>query len=254
MRAVAIALALALAVLSFAGCGGTDGFDEDYPVRPGVGGTGGVGNPHLPDAAPPPDAGPTMSGRVCLIIDLRTWDDGCGTLTAAGLTVQIGADTTTTTMGGDFTFPTLPNGTEIVVTGGNAERSITPITTPNSLDAVAVTTAAWNEIQGGSSFAVTSGDGSLFVHLVADGGSADNATVASNPAPGPGANGQVLYDSQSGRATWGTVMTDIDGKALVADVPPGDVGIDATFGTRTASDTFTVEADSITFATLVIPP
>jgi hypothetical protein len=110
---------------------------EDYPLGPGGSG-GGVGNgadAGLGDtgANANGDAGVLITGRVCLITDLRT-PTACGTANASGLTVSIGTTRTATPNArGDFTI-NAPLGPFLWrVSGNNFNTSIVPVSADNTL-------------------------------------------------------------------------------------------------------------------------
>lgn len=247
MRVAAIALVLVLAA-----CGGSDGFSDDYPVRPGGGGIGGVTNGHPPDAAPPADSDGSTPGKVCVISDLRRWTNGCSTTMAGGLTVTMGTATAITAANGNFSIIPSPTTTMIQVDGPGIETSINPYTPGLTFySAIAPTTAAWNLVQGATGFSVTDGDGSAIIELLDDGTEASGIIADSAPAP---AAGQEYYDNAGNKDTWSIDSTDGDSKVMFPDLPPGSVSVTATIGTvRMGSRSFPVVADAITFGSLNVP-
>jgi hypothetical protein len=248
MRLAAIGTALALVA-----CGGGSGSDDDYPVRPGGGGTGGQtggADARMIDGG----GGEDVNGRVCVISDLRRWTSGCATDGVAGLTVAIGSASATTTDDGSFTI-TPP--TEVValvqISGAGVARSFNPYDpTLAELALVAPTDGAWDDVQQELGIASADGNGALLVELRVGADTIPGVTVDSDPAPGANANGEIYYDNAADPLAWDVDATDGDGKAIIADLPAGNVDLVETADVGTAAAAVTVQADAITFFRMAI--
>jgi hypothetical protein len=138
---------------------------DDYPVLPGGGGDDGNFMPMVD--APRADSvlgdGTMVTGRVCLIPDLRT-PTACATTGAANITVQLGAETTMTADDGMFSL-IATGGTNLVwrVSGSGLVSSTVPFSTSNILPII--TADLYNDITGSNGVIVNSGEGSLVLYV-----------------------------------------------------------------------------------------
>jgi hypothetical protein len=224
---------------------------DDYPLGPG--GSGG-GNGRGVDAGlgdtgadADGDAGVQITGRVCLITDLRT-PTSCGTANASGLTVSIGTTRTATPNArGDFTI-NAPLGPFVWrVSGNNFNTSIVPVSGDNTLpvmsDALYLEMLSVNKVTRPAELV-----SSAVVRVVHGGTMAvTNVLATSNPATadlpfyddndaldwrsdllGTGANGVVwLPDLPLAAATGSTTVTlkPVQGNSISTVVPLEDQAI-----------------------------
>jgi hypothetical protein len=238
------------------------GTAEDYPVRGGGGGVsggggggGGSGSGSGSDAGSDgadPDGGVPITGRVCLITDLRRLTV-CSPTGASGLTVSLGTRATTTTSGdGAFSF-TAQLGDSFVwrVTSAVADRIITsviPFGPDYSLPVIA--TAVYVDLQNANQVQLADQQGAIVVRVVQGTASVSGVTVSS-----PAATPPILYDGIS-KLDWDQLQTGALGVAwlpivALANTPPTTAVVTLTPSGATASiiARVPVENQAITFVT-----
>ncbi|MBA3461139.1 MAG: hypothetical protein H0T46_14335, partial [Deltaproteobacteria bacterium] len=166
-------------LLLLAGCKSAD----DYPPLGGGGGGGGGGFGTMVDA-PGADTGggdgTMVTGRVCLIADLRT-PNACAATGAANITVQLGTETTMTADDGMFSVMA-SGGTNLVwrVSGSGLVSSTVPRSTSNNLPII--TADLYNDILGANGVILNSGEGSLVLYASQGGAPLMGAAVTVAPA------------------------------------------------------------------------
>jgi hypothetical protein len=158
---------------------------DDYPIGPGggPGGTSGGGDAGAGDAgdAGDGDAGVLITGRVCVISDLRhptTCDGG----NATGLTVSIGTTRTATPNArGDFTISAPLGPFTWRVRGTNFNTSLVPVGGDNTLpvisDQLYLELLSVNHVTRPAELV-----GSVVVRVVSGTAAVANVTAVSNPA------------------------------------------------------------------------
>lgn len=233
--------------------GGDDGHGGMMGVDGGVTGDGGGIGSGL------------VSGRVCLMQDLRTPTIGCAGSTVAGLTVTLGASAATTTANGGFTMA-MPTGTNLVWTvSGTTTTPPVPIET--SVMSFGATGALIPAIAQGDYESLIDTNGATF-DPASEGSIV--ASVTEQGAPLSGEVGQVtpaplavLYDTASADnwspddtsthgIVWATGVT--AGTAQLSVVPHTQVGSGSGSGSGDGvAAGIVVQADAITFVQLDTP-
>jgi hypothetical protein len=236
------------------------GGGDDYPTGPGGGGVviGGGGSGHGGDAGTGDggdgDGGIPLSGRVCLLNDLRKIGDAtaCATKGASGLVVTLGIGTgpgarsATTADDGSFSI-TAPLGAGFTwhVTGRQIITSAMPFGTDNTIPAVGDT--QYTELLGSNSVLLQDQQGSIFVRVVSGTTPVSGVAATSNPA----ANNLAFYDSND-PLRWDTIHTESFGIAWFPGVPvlpaPATVVLSPP-GASAVTISATVENQAITFVT-----
>jgi hypothetical protein len=239
------AMRIAALLLLLVGCK-DDG--RDYPII-----TGGDDHPINPmvDGRPADGIvgdGSMLTGRVCVVTDLRTPTAGCEPTGVADITVRLGTETAMTADDGSFMLLP-PSGTNLVwhLSGTNLVSSVIPLTTSTILPMIR--DQAYLDLQGGNSVIVNSGEGSVFMYVRQAGLPLEDATTVVSPTAsfltlGDRANATVWV--QGGTGPLGVAWTPgiVAGTASFTVTPP--VGSAALIAVP-------VEDGAITFATLVIP-
>lgn len=178
----------------------------DFPSRPGGGGMsggggggggttdGGVGDGGIGDG----DAGVLLSGRICVITDLRKLTTCDGTVNVSGFSVQLGTRTPPgpPAKTGEFTiFAQL--GTDLVwrVSGNGFVSTVMPYGTDNTIPVI--NGELYGELLDLFSTGVTAaGQGSVVVRTV-NGPAAEAGVTATSTLVGNGAVALALYDQNS---------------------------------------------------------
>jgi hypothetical protein len=243
------ALALVLAACSTSS-------SNDFPPRPGGGGTAGdagIGDGGVAGGGVP------ITGHVCLVSDLRAPTSPCDTTKAGGLKVTLGTagapGTATATTGADGSFTiAAPLGAGFTwhVTGINLVTSVMSFGTDNTIPAILgdgyITLLATVGLQ-----AVDETHASVVVRAVSVAAPAAGITATLTPL----ADSDTFYDSDGSPRSpvWNNTSTQSGGVVWVPDVPlPGPVTITLgrTTGT-TVKTTAAVERQAITFITQGVP-
>lgn len=183
--------------------------ENDFPSRPGGGGMsgggggggttdGGTGDGGIGDG----DAGVLLSGRICVVKDLRKLTTCDGTVNASGFSVQLGTRTPPgpPTKTGEFTiFAQL--GTDLVwrVSGNGFVLTVMPYGTDNTIPVISSQDygALLNEFSTGPTAA---GQGSVVVRAV-NGPAAEPGVAATSTLVSNGTAALALYD-QTGSTLW----------------------------------------------------
>jgi hypothetical protein len=259
------ALALVLAACSSS--------SKDFPVLPegsGPGGTSGTGTGPggtVRDAGVDgvvSDAGVSITGRVCLIQDLRTPISKCATTGADKLTVALGTahaldagttavvGTATTAADGSFTM-VAPLGPGLVwhVTGVALTTSVMDFGTENTIPAM-LSELYGNLLKTNLGRLTLDDHGAVALRVVR--GVAPVAGIAATVAPT--ADSDTFYDSANSATDWNQPpsLTQTGGMVWIPDAQlgPATITLTATGGT-THPVTTTVEDQAITFVTRTIP-
>ena len=240
----------AWSILMLAACQG--GGDDGYPIVPG-----GDDSPITPmvDAAVPgtdatDDAMSILSGRVCLIADLRNPTlPACSGTNAGGLTVTLDGQTATTSPDGGFAI-SVPAGTNLAwrVSGAGVVSSVMPLGEVHVLPVVSEVT--YEELLLANGVILQPAQGSIVVRVVGQGQPVVGARASSSPPvtydtfyDGPTASTWNLGATGAFGAIW--LVGAPTGTALVSVVPPGTA--------PTVVTALPVDDQAITFATVEIP-
>jgi hypothetical protein len=230
-----------------------------YPIGPGGGGGVGGGGGGAVDAGVDDggdgDAGLQLTGKVCLLTDLRAFTDltRCADAEASGLIVTLGNRTATTTAGGAFTI-TAPRGAGFTwhVVGSRADqivRTAMPFGTDNVIPAVDF--EVFRDMQVVNNASIGPLQGSVVVRVVR--GAVGQPQVQAEMA------GQdiVLFDDRDSVLDWnsGTVGTGEAGIVWIprVEVPATPRLLTATLtppGAQAVPISFTIEEETITFLTV----
>jgi hypothetical protein len=191
---------------------------DDYPVGGGGGGgTGSMGGGG-DDAPTGGDGNDTISGRVCLVTDLRTPRDGCAATGADGLTVTLGIHTATTSANGSFTMPTpVGTGGNWQVTGGSIVESVMPAGGVATIPAISKT--AYDTLAGDNGVATVDGQGTIVASVIHDNIALRNVSVTPATQFGP------LYDAGSATVWALSPGTGDDGGVWIPDAAAGLVNL-----------------------------
>ncbi len=254
LRAMARLALWTLAVLA-AGCPSGGGGDDDYPIG-GGGGGGGTSGPRIDAGGGGGGDGGTggtlISGRVCLLSDLRrlinAMTGDCAATGAAGLQVSLGGSMPVLTAAdGSFKIPAR-EGTNLAwqVSGVGLTTSIIPVSTSALLPVIRDT--AYLDLLNSNSAIVDQGEGSIIARIIRNGAVVMNATAQ---VVG-GESLQTLYDSTNA-TVWGTVATGMLGVAWLPDNVAGTRTLRIVQGTTQLQVPVTIVDQAITFVTIALP-
>jgi len=201
------------------------------------------------------DAGVRISGRVCLLNDLRQvgLTTTCATtgLTALNLTVSLGTRTATPADDGSFVIqaPLGAGFTWHVVGGLNTiVKSAMPFGTDNTIPVVKE--VRYFDLLQNNGVELNDLEGSVFVHVVT--GTAGVAEVLASTTQ---TDTPLLYDAANSAEVWGTTQTDVLGVVWVPSVPvqnPVTKAVPITLskqGVIVATPAAIIEDQTITFLT-----
>jgi hypothetical protein len=234
MRAFALGL---LAVV--AGCPAEG---DDFPINPGGGGGAG-GNGGRDAATDSDDSGTNLTGRVCLVSDLRRPTTGCSTTDAGDITVTLGTKLAITNADGTFTIET-PSGSNLVwhASGTTIVTSAMPFAAEFVIPAITVDDYADLLISNG--VLLTPGQGSIVARVVRGTVAVTGAIASVIPAPAFA----PFYDGSSS-AVWDRDSTGQFGTIWIT----GAAGGATTMQVSNVSSTQIVEDQAITFGTIDLP-
>lgn len=248
---------LVLLLVLAAGCPG-GGDDDDYPV--GVGGGGGgtttpgdLGDAGTGDGDGGIDAAVQLTGRVCLVSDLRRLVNAlptdCAGTGANNLGVTLGLSAPVLTVAdGSFTIPEQAGSNlSWTITGATLIRSVIPFSASRLLPAILDDT--YGDLLNSNSAIVQPGEGSIVARLVKNNVPVTGATaVVLN-----GESLQTLYDGASA-TVWATLAT---GPLGIAWLPDNVTGARMLVVTPQGGSPFavpvTIVDQAITFVTVVVP-
>ena len=223
--------------------------DGEFPVQPGGGnGTSGtVLDAGLAVDAFDPDAGTQLTGRVCLVTDLRALT-ACATTGAGNITVTLGTRVATTLDDGRFTIMT-PASTNLTwrASGAAIVPALMGFGPSTSIPAIGV--EDFNDLMNANSVVPQVGDGAIVARIVRNGTPQTGVTAASTPL----AQFPTKYDGPTALA-WTELATAAAGTAWIPGVPIGPATITATPASGTATDVdVRVEDQAITYVTIDLP-
>lgn len=250
---------------------------DDYPTRPDPGGPSSVGpgtGGTNPDGGIDAngDAGIVLSGRVCLVSDMRKLTT-CAKTGADGFTVTLGVpgaaspSTAKTADDGGFQIVT-PLSTGLVwhVTGTGGvdslaiEESIMALGAENLIPAISVDDYEALLVNNGLPKPLPTDQGSVVVRVVNGVAPVDNI-AATAVSPQPISDNGVHYDGDNSQ-TWLDVETHDNGVVWIASIPaPTTIPATTTTATITLGETgvgtkakvtATVEDQAITFVTVPV--
>jgi hypothetical protein len=219
---------------------------DDFPVEPGGPGPGGVGmmldGPEL-DASDP-DAMTTLTGRVCLVKDLRKLTT-CEPMGAGNITVKLGTQTALTSATGAFTI-TKPGGSNLVwrASGAAIVSSVFAFGPTNVIPAIGV--QDYLDLQGANGVVLVQGQGSIIARIVR------------NNVPQAGATARVpnvasKYDGGT-PLVWTDLTTGAAGTAWIPGIAPGTPVVTTTPASGPATmESVLVEDQAITYVTIDLP-
>jgi hypothetical protein len=243
---------LALAVLA-AGCP-AGGEGDDYPI--GGGGTGGGTTGPRTDggAGDGGTGGPgTISGRVCLLSDLRRLTGAapgdCATTSAGGLRVSLGGSTPVfTSASGSFTIPA-QEGINLAwrVTAPDLITSIVPVSASAPL-LPAIRDVDYNDLLLSNGVVVAPDQGAIVARIVRGGAAVTGATAQVTGGESP----RTLYDGTTA-AVWPTEATGALGVAWLPDNLAGARTLRIAQGTAQLSVPVAIADQAITFVTIALP-
>jgi len=262
-------------VLVLAACSSSSG--DDYPVGGGQsppvhndGGGSGVKDAGVGDGGLL-DGGVLVTGRVCLLDDLRKLGDrtACAKTGVDKLTVSLGLGpktsagtrTATTTADGSFSLiAAVDAGFTWHVTGPTSgANALTPTAmlygTDNLIPVIRATLYQDNAGEGGVQISATSA--SVVARVVRGTAGVSNLVAAASAAPGL----TTLYDAGGTGAiqTWDTDVTSGRGIVWLPGIELGQAATSTSVtltqsGTAIATRTLPLEQGTITFATIELPP
>jgi hypothetical protein len=226
----------------------------NYPVGIGPGGPGGgdddSGSPDAGSGSGSGSGSGPISGRVCLLTDVRDFTS-CATTGADGITVALPGVTAVTTIADGTFVIQRPTGSDLVwsLTG----TLIMPSTIGFGASATipAISTDAFNTLAANNSVVVDPDQGSILGEIFADTGSddvpADLATTTSNPV----GEYTTFYSSATDKDDWPGVATDTLGTFWIAGMTPGSAAMTFTAdgGFPETGPTLAVGSGSVTFVT-----
>jgi hypothetical protein len=254
--ALAYTLVMKLAVLVILLVAACRADSDDFPIGPGGGGGGGGGggDAGVGDGASDAvdgDAGVPISGRVCIITDLRFPTVCDSTANAESLLVSIGVTRTAKPNArGDFTIAAPLGQFTWRVTGLNFITSVIPLGGDTTLPVIS--DVLYTELLAANRVTLIDQEGSIVVRVVRGVGAVQNVTAVSNPAT----TDLAFYDDRN-VLDWRSdlVGTGPAGVVWLPDVPlaarpPTQATVTLTpSGASSTSITATVENQAITFVT-----
>jgi hypothetical protein len=224
------------------------GSGDAFPVATGGGDdTQITPAPDGPPADASGDGAASISGRVCVVADLRNLTS-CTTGDASGITVTLGTSTAVTATDGSFTIAT-PQGSNLVWSASASDLvpTVMPLGIAHLLPIV--TAARYNEMLLDNGVILQAGQGSVFARVIRNGAPAAGVTATVDP---PSLYGP-LYDGSSA-ILWERDATAAGGVVWIPDAPQGTATLTVTAPAATAVMVSVPVADgATTFATVAIP-
>jgi hypothetical protein len=235
-----------LLLAALAACQSSDG--DDFPVSPGGPGPGGLGN--MLDASPidaaDPDASAMLTGRVCVVSDLRGL--ACAGSGADGITVTLGTKTATTLANGAFTIET-PAGTNLVWRASKLGFITSLMAFGPSSTIPMIRDQDYIDLQNANSVTLIPGEGSIVARVVRNKVPVSGAVVSVSPL----AQFATKYDGATAIA-WTELATSAAGTVWI---PGAVLGANVVTASPTsgaaAMETVLVEDQAITYATIDLP-
>jgi len=236
----------ACALLTFAAC--HPGSDDSFPIVPQGDDTTIMPGP---DAAPADASGDSLvalTGRVCVVADLRNLTSGCATVGAADISVQLGTSSTFTADDGTFAL-TLPGGASPgTVWTASAQGYVTSIVKFGGPNLIPMTTEAiYDDLLLSNGMVQGGGQGAIIGRVVTAGAARPNITATTVP---PAA--YVTHYDGATPLGWEQDATGVTGVFWVPGAPAGNVTVTLAPGTAPGI-VVPVGDQSITFATFDVP-
>ena len=230
-----------------AACQASNG--DDFSVEPGgPGGTGMRVDASLIDAFDP-DALPVISGRVCLVRDLRAPTAGCAGSGADNITVTLGSRTAVTSADGSFSIMK-PAGSNLVWRAsrpGIIVTSVVPFGPDTTIPAIGV--QDYLDLQGANSVVIVAGQGSIVTRIERNNTAQPGVTAAVSPT----AAFATKYDGTTALA-WTELATSTRGTVWLPGTELGTNTVTATPATGAPTTlNVLVEDQSITYVTIDLP-
>lgn len=225
------------------------GGDDEYPIVPG-----GDDSPIVPmaDAAVPDgnDAMSMLSGRVCLVSDLRNLTlPACSGTNAGGLIVALGAQTATTAPDGSFSMSAVA-GTNLVwrVVGTGIVPSTMRLGAVHLIPAVS--SVVYEDLLISNGVILQPDQGSIVVRVIDQGQPLAGARVSTSPP----VTYDPFYDGPTA-ATWHQDSTGPFGVAWLVGAPTGTVLVSVLppASAPVVVSAQPVDDQAITFATVEVP-
>lgn len=206
----------ACAVLVLVAC--HPGSDDAFPIVPQGDDSPITPMPDAPRADASGDAVTTISGRVCVVADLRNLTS-CANQGADGITVMLGASSAVTMADGSFSL-TPPTGSN-VAWSLSASGYVTSLMALGTVHLIpAVTTAVYDQALLDNGVILQAGQGSVVGRVVQQGANVAGATVQASPAP----TYATLYDGVSS-ALWDQDATGAFGVFWLTAVAVGTASV-----------------------------
>lgn len=225
----------------------SSGSDDSFPIVPGGDDTVITPAPDGPSADVSGDGSGTLTGRVCVVADLRNLTS-CTTADASGITVTLGASSAITATDGTFSIAA-PSGSNLTwtVSAVGFVPSVVPLGLVHLLPLV--TQDRYNEMLLDNGVILGTGQGSLFTRVIRNAAPAVGVTATVDPPSlyGPlydGANA-ILWDLDATGETAVIWIPDVlEGSTTLTLMPPATTPLPVSIPV--------VEA-AITFATVEVP-
>ena len=230
--------------LAVAAC--KQGTGDDYPINPGGDDTGNF-HPPVDGAASDQalgDGGAMITGRVCLIADLRQ-PTVCAATGAQDITVVLGSVSTMTADDGSFSLIS-PGGTNLVWRVGATDlvTSVVPFSSSNILPVI--TGTYFDDMLSTNGVILNSGEGSVVLFVRDSAGPLAGAAVALTPT----ATYLPMHDGAN-KSVWVTGNTGVAGVSWTPGATAGSVGISVTPPAGTAQVfSLPVVSGAITYTTV----
>lgn len=225
----------------------SSGSDDSFPIVPGGDDTVITPAPDGPPADGSGDGSGTLTGRVCIVADLRNLTS-CTTGDASGITVTLGTSTAITAIDGTFSIPPT-SGSNLVwtVSAVGFVPSVVPLGIVHLLPVVTVD--RYNEMLLDNGVVLGAGQGSLFTRVVRNDAPAVGVTATVDPPSQYG----PLYDSANA-IVWDLDATGATAVIWIPDVLQGSTTLTLMPPAATPLPVSVLVAEgAITFATVGIP-
>lgn len=230
-------------LLALVACQSSD--SDGFPVSPGGGGGKGMMlDAGLADASS--DASAMVTGRICVISDLRGL--ACAASGADGITVTLGTKTATTLANGAFTMET-PSGSNLVWRANKAGFISSVMAFGPSNTIPMIRDQDYIDLQNANSVTLVRGEGSIVARVVRNGVAVPEVIAAVSPT----AQFATKYDGLTPSA-WTELETSAAGTVWIPGAVLGANVVTVTPESGAgAMETVLVEDQAITYATIDLP-